>query len=394
MADQGEGAGPRAPESATVLAGRIMHEFADRTGVTSDRRQTRYLWTDAFAVCNCLTLFRRTGEGGWAELATRLIDSVHHVLGRHRDDDPRSGWISGLDDEEGERHPTAGGLRIGKPLPESERGDPYDPRLEGYRDGQYYHYLVRWMHALSRAGDVLGEPRYRTWSGELALAAHAGFLSEPRVDGARHLRWKMSIDLTYPLVPSEGLHDLIDGLVTVSSLRETIPDPALRRQLDDQVEELARLCRGRSWVSDDPLGVGGLLLDACWGAELVREHEEDGRLRTLAARLWEDSLASLETVKQRYPFAAPATSRLAFRELGLAIGLAGAQAWLAAFEGTSGSPGEGRAREVRRYFPLEEQILATWLMKEAQGVDAWTEHEDINAVMLATALAPDEYLRL
>jgi len=126
----------------------------------------------------------------------------------------------------------------------------------------------------------------------------------------------------------------------------------------------------------------------------VREHEEDGRLRPLATRLWEDVLAGLETVKQRYPLAAPATSRLAFRELGLAVGLKGARAWLAVLEGSSGGPGEAQAREVRRYFPLAEQILATWLMKEAQGVDAWTEHEDINAVMLATALAPDEYLRL
>jgi hypothetical protein len=27
--------------------------------------------------------------------------TVHAILGRHRDDDPRIGWISGLDEEEG-----------------------------------------------------------------------------------------------------------------------------------------------------------------------------------------------------------------------------------------------------------------------------------------------------
>src|SRR5687768_13053132 len=109
----------------------LMTRFADRTGVTGDREQKRYLWTDAFAVCNFLAL-------GQTDLATRLVDRVHHTLGRHRDDDARIGWISGLPAAEGEAHPTRGGLRIGKPLPERGPTDPFSEPLEWERDGQYF----------------------------------------------------------------------------------------------------------------------------------------------------------------------------------------------------------------------------------------------------------------
>ena len=95
-----------------------MTGFAERTGLTSERPPRRYLWTDAFAVCNFLALERATGHASHAELALRLVEQVHRTLGRHRPDDARRGWISGLSERDGEAHPTRGGLRIGKPLPE------------------------------------------------------------------------------------------------------------------------------------------------------------------------------------------------------------------------------------------------------------------------------------
>jgi hypothetical protein len=57
----------------------------------------------------------------YADLALQLVDQVHHVLGRYRADDTRTGWISGLGEREGESHPTCGGLRIGKALPKRRR---------------------------------------------------------------------------------------------------------------------------------------------------------------------------------------------------------------------------------------------------------------------------------
>ncbi|HXY33305.1 MAG TPA: hypothetical protein VEI07_03695, partial [Planctomycetaceae bacterium] len=137
------------------LAQTLMADFADATGVSGETRPRRYLWTDAFAVCNFLGLYRQTGDELYLRYARELIDQVHHILGRHREDDSRRGWISGLSEEEGERHPTIGGLRIGKRLNEHGPLEEPDAFLEWEQDGQYFHYLTKWVHALYRAGREL-----------------------------------------------------------------------------------------------------------------------------------------------------------------------------------------------------------------------------------------------
>jgi hypothetical protein len=43
----------------------------------------------------------------------------------------------------GAAHPTRGGLRIGKKLPERRPGEAFQERLEWERDGQYFHYLTK-----------------------------------------------------------------------------------------------------------------------------------------------------------------------------------------------------------------------------------------------------------
>ncbi len=151
------------------LVNEIMTEYAE-VDRTSDRRPSpqRYLWTDAFAVCNFLELYRQTGDGHYRHLASRLVDQVHAVLGRHRADDRRSGWISGLDEQEGAEHPAIGGLRIGKELKERRPGEHFDEQLEWDRDGQYYHYLTQWMHSLDRMSVATGEATYNRWAIELA----------------------------------------------------------------------------------------------------------------------------------------------------------------------------------------------------------------------------------
>lgn len=130
---------------------------------------------------------------------------MYRVLGRHRYDDPRSGWIGGLPEEVGARHPTAGGLRIGQPLPERKPDEPLDPRREWDRDGQYTHCLTRWMHALNRTWKVTGDADCHRWAAELAEAAHRGFLTS--VGDGKRLYWKVGIDLSRPLVPSWGQHE-------------------------------------------------------------------------------------------------------------------------------------------------------------------------------------------
>ena len=197
-----------------------MTEFADLTGLSpAGNVPRRYLWTDAFAVCNFLELYRQTGDAEYKELALRLVDQVHTILGRHREDDKRTGWISGLDKQEGIKHPTIGGLRIGKGLNERRPGDAFDERLEWDRDGQYYHYLTKWIHALNCVSRVTGDAAYLTWAMELAKTAHARFTYLPSSGGRKRMYWKMSIDLSYPLVESMGHLDPLDGFITYNQLK-------------------------------------------------------------------------------------------------------------------------------------------------------------------------------
>jgi hypothetical protein len=93
-------------------AERIMLKFAENTGLTSDKPQRRYLWTDAFAVCNFIQLYKKTKKNSYKHLAKQLVDQVHKSLGKYRKDDEREGWLSNED------HPTKNGLRIGKPRTE------------------------------------------------------------------------------------------------------------------------------------------------------------------------------------------------------------------------------------------------------------------------------------
>ena len=87
--------------TSASLVKKIMTEFARLTGVSpASNTPRRYLWTDAFAVCNFLGLYQETGGKEFKDLALQLVDQVHSVLGRHRHDDSRTGWISGLDEEE------------------------------------------------------------------------------------------------------------------------------------------------------------------------------------------------------------------------------------------------------------------------------------------------------
>src|SRR5712671_6764163 len=250
-------------EQAVEQAGRIMTAFADRTGLTSARPPRRYLWTDAFAVCNFLALGRATGQGHHTDLALRLVDQVHHVLGQHRPDDARQGWLSGLDAAEAEAHPTRGGLRIGKKYPERGVDQRYDERLEWERDGQYFHYLTKWMHALDQVARTTGQPRHALWARELADSAHRVFTVGSGVRGGGCLAWKMSIDLSRPLLPSMGQHDRLDGVTTCAQLEATARrlhpgGPSLAAATAD----FARLLDVHLLPTADPLGLGGLLTDA------------------------------------------------------------------------------------------------------------------------------------
>jgi hypothetical protein len=415
----------------------IMREFARLTGLDpAGSPPRRYLWTDAFAVCNYLELFRQTKDDAFRDLALRLVGQVHHTLGRHRDDEPRKGWISGLGEEKGDRHPTAGGLRIGKRLPERRRDEPIHDRLEWDQDGQYYHYLTKWMHALNRVSRATGDPGFNRWAMELAKIAHTRFTYIPRTGGQKRMYWKMSIDLTYPLVPSMGQHDPLDGLLTYCELQLAAekdftqsPQPDLSREIAD----MAGICRGMSLETEDPLGTGGLLFDASRIAQIMikgclGERGDTGlkggpgfkmdpclkggpgfmvdtvlKAGTMFPRLLgsvvDAALIGLEAFADSGSLRLPAGYRLAFRELGLSIGLSGVGRLLHLIHEHTGLFGEDsslqvQAEALQSYIPMGEAIEKFWLDSRNQEAGSWTEHREINMVMLATSIAPEGFLRI
>jgi hypothetical protein len=369
----------------------LMEQFAEGTGLIGTAKPRRYLWTDAFAVCNFLGLARKTGDDRFLQYATTLVDQVHFILGRHREDGERRGWISGLSESEGREHPTWGGLRIGKPLNERSPSTPFDSQLEWDRDGQYFHYLTKWMRALHCMGRETGDPRYIRWAIELAVAASHGFVRPLTPGGARRIAWKMSIDLSRPLVPSAGQHDPLDGLISCLQL-QTVPglDVNLARSLTPVVDAMDGLCARGYWPTDDPLGIGGLLDDAARLIQLVFEHHLDRRellFQLLIAS--EKSLYALGSVEF---LGRSAEHRLAFRELGLSIGIAGirrANQWV-----VNDRELANICHRLAGYSPLREQIQNFWIQLAARQSATWLEHADINSVMLATSLSPESYLQL
>lgn len=374
-----------------------MTDFAERTGLTSDRPPQRYLWTDAFAVCNFLGLARLTGEKRYTDLALQLIHQVHRVLGRHRVDDPRSGWISGLGEREGKSHPTRGGLRIGKPLPERPPGQPLDERLEWERDGQYFHYLTKWMHALDQVSSSTGDPRFNLWARELAEVAHAAFTHGPQRPGGRRMVWKVSTDLSRPLVSSMGQHDPLDGFITCIQLEATaelLSGPKAGPGLKEAVRDFAAMIEASDVGTADPLGLGGLLSDACRVAQLMKRGAfKDGELlETLLVAAQE----GLSLYSRHGDWREPAIRRLAFRELGLAIGLSASE--LIQREVPEGHPHPagrpaGRTLEaLASYRGLGAALVSFWLDPQHRQSPSWSEHRDINEVMLATSLTPEGYL--
>jgi hypothetical protein len=379
----------------------IMSDFARQTGLSpGGEAPRRYLWSDAFAVCNFLELYRQTGDGEFRQLALRLVEQVHRHLGRHREDDTRTGWISGLDEEEGARHPTKGGLRIGKRIRERGPQEPYEERLEWDRDGQYYHYLTKWMHALHRVSRVTGDPSYQGWAVDLAKTAHARFTYAPSTRGQKRMYWKMSIDLTYPLVTTMGQHDPLDGLITYSQLeafRVQDPETAERPDLRFEIADMAGICKDRNWATDDLLGLGGLLWDACRLVQLM----VSGGLGQgpLLEDLLDCSLHGLEYARKRNPLDLPSEYRLAFRELGLSIGLRAGEKLEDLVRRNPDlfeeeHPVHQRLQALKKHAGWIDAIESFWLDPKNREAESWKEHGDINSVMLATSLAPETFLTL
>ncbi|OQV17347.1 hypothetical protein BV898_08596 [Hypsibius exemplaris] len=312
--------------------------------------ESRYLWTDAYGVCNYLTLFKETGEAQYCTQAKNLISAVHDTLGKTRD-----GGAARLGNSPPEQ-PLLGGLRIGKP-------DEEGPGMSG--DGQYFHYLTKWMFALNRMSLAVKEPRYNQWAIEMARAVHWKFCAP---DGNR-MYWKMSIDLSRPLTTAEGGLDTFDGLTIYMLLQETaksfVPDfdglgtreksqweqENLKPEIDHMQELVAtRISR---YTAHDTLDAG----EALWLAHFFPEEDYACQLKRRAGQAVEQLWLAGE-------FIGPPTVRLGFREFGTTIGV-----------------------------QMHPDLWKTWEGRVEKLHELWLEHlqardNDITPVMYCTSLIP------
>jgi hypothetical protein len=247
------------------------------------------------------------------------------------------------------------------------------------------------MHALYRMGQETGEHRFQLWAAELAATAHRAFCYRISPGGPNRLVWKMSIDLSRPLVASMGQHDPLDGLITCLELQTAAGfQPADATDLTAAIADMTQMCAQARWATDDPLGIGGLLDDATRLAYLIFER---GMVRhELLHQILVDAERSLQGLDRCILLSRSAVQRLAFRELGLAIGIHG-------LPRIKGLVGQNRllatlSDGLQRYQPLAEQIEAFWSDPAHRSSRTWIDHRDINMVMPATSLAPESYLQL
>jgi hypothetical protein len=157
------------------------------------------------------------------------------------------------------------------------------------------------------------------------------------------------------------------------------------------------MCAGHNWATEDALGIGGLLSDAYKLVQLIDIHHlhETARLEALLRDI-EHSLRAFITHKQ---LNLPAEYRLAFRELGLSIGLHAINRMQKQIEQSPAHFANAKQlttllTNISCFIRIHELIENFWLEPGHQSVKSWQEHADINSVMLATSLAPEGYLQL
>ena len=197
----------------------------------------RYLWTDAFGLVLLVSLHRQSGRQRYLDEAEWLVGEVERVLGRAR------------------------GIRIGEALD---------------RDGQYFHYLAKWLFALGRLGQLKGEYRDRAIS--LAHDIHRAFV----IPGTG-VMWKMKEDLSGPY-PGFGLGalDAFDGYVVYRLLDEQALAPEIA-----EMRELVERDYQRLSINQD-LGLGMMLWLAHFFSDQPWARVQIPRSLATLDRMWID----------------------------------------------------------------------------------------------------------
>jgi hypothetical protein len=167
--------------------------------------------------------------------------------------------------------------------------------------------------------------------------------------------------------------------------------------LDDETGQYATMLRRSELATADPLGLGGLLVDAYRLQQLMQQGAQADT--ELLNQLLDAAQTGLPHYVRGGELQLPARYRLAFRELGLAIGLHAVERMHQAAEHTGNHSVatpllRTQLQALMQYLPLRDEIEKFWRDPEQQRAATWIEHQDINEVMLATSLAPDGFLML
>jgi hypothetical protein len=184
----------------------------------------------------------------------------------------------------------------------------------------------------------------------------------------------------------------MDGFVTCLQLQTTasaLPGAPREPDLASAVADFCALLEGNRWATADPLGIGGLLIDAFRVAQLIRcgAASASGLLEPLLAA----ALAGLAHYARQNDLRSPASRRLAFRELGLAIGIGA----IDRIEREACAPAvAARIEALAPYASLGSAIESFWCDAEHRATPGWARHRDINDVMLATCLVPGGLLSI
>jgi hypothetical protein len=117
----------------------------------------------------------------------------------------------------------------------------------------------------------------------------------------------------------------------------------------------------------------------------------------LLGQLTKDARSGLSFLAGRCRFDAPPEQRLAFRELGLSIGLHALEALYRRCQEepeTSIGDASETLKALMKFAPVAEAIESFWRSPRNQSAATWRDHLDINAVMLATSLLPLQFLEI
>ncbi|CAJ1954722.1 unnamed protein product [Cylindrotheca closterium] len=399
----------------------ILDTFVKRTGVSqssakqdngtmnhrSPLRRRRYLWTDAFALANFVSLSHNTEKkerqpekataAVYQEHARNLMDAVHETLAKHRlghkEPHKAATWLPNASNE----HPTAGGLRIGKPEDERPLNIPYNSETEWDKDGQYFHYLTKWATALDMVTRGCGDTIYTKWAMELLRVAASKFVTHQY--GRPQMYWKLSIDMSRPQVSSQGARDALEGYILANRLIATCEQCQICTPLLPTMFHLQGIFYSMIHIvetNDDPLELGGMLLDICQLDMLQKQMGPDVHRKALLNDMKHAVLSGLESIAQSKELKGPPNERTPFRELGLSLGLRVVEQVLLdeSFSSLLSITSKlSTFEEILVFLPLAEQIETYWMDPQRQLASSWTDHLDMNEIMLASTLNPNCWLQ-